>query len=161
MLADQIRRVTVVIVVSRPQIAMLDFDEGSAYSFPRKERLWITCLRSARRNEAIASPNHDVARTERHQTCVRLGSSEPVPNHEDTPEQSLTLQLYLAVRLDPKRLRITDTRPNVRARKYTANDHFHGRLPVKTSHSKPRVLTNSHLWQAVIIIVKRKLCNNI
>jgi hypothetical protein len=30
MLADQTKRVTVVIVVSRPQIAILDFVEGSA-----------------------------------------------------------------------------------------------------------------------------------
>jgi hypothetical protein len=71
------------------------------------------------------------------------------------------MQSYLEVTLDPTRLRITVIKANNRARKYTANDHFHGRLPVNTSHSKPRVLTNSHLWQADITITKRMLCSKI
>ncbi len=71
-------------------------------------------------------------------------SSVPTPN-EGTPEWPLTLQLYLEVALDPIRLRMTDVKANNRARKYGANDHFHGRLPVNTPHSNPRVLTNSHL----------------
>jgi hypothetical protein len=115
--------------------------------------LWTTCPRSARRNDATASENHDVARTQRHQACVRFDLSAPVSS---TPERPLTLQLYLVCRLDPTRLRTTDIRAMNRARRYTANDHFHGRLPVNTSHSKPSVLTNSHLWQA-IIIAKRTL----
>lgn len=67
------------------------------------------------------------------------------------------MQLYLVVTLNPARLMMIADKVRIRARRYTANDHFHGRLPVNTSHSKPTVLTNSHLIQAVII-TKRTLC---
>ena len=53
------------------------------------------------------------------------------------------------------------TKANSRDVRYTANDHFHGRLPVNTSHSKSRVVMNSHLRQAVINITKNTLCINI
>jgi hypothetical protein len=36
-------------------------------------------------------------------------------------------------------VRIVDPMANSLATKYTAKDHFHGRLPVNTSHSKSRV----------------------
>jgi hypothetical protein len=32
---------------------------------------------------------------------------------------------------------------------YTINDHLHGRFPVYTSHSKSRVVINSHLSPAI------------
>ena len=70
-----------------------------------------------------------------------------VPN-EGTTERLLTLQLNWVLRLNPMKLRVIDPKANSRAMRYTANDHFHGRLPVNTSHSKSRVVTNSHLWQA-------------
>lgn len=50
------------------------------------------------------------------------------------------------------------TKANSRDVRYTANDHFHGRLPVNTSHSKSRVVKNSHLRQAAINITKNTLC---
>ncbi len=52
------------------------------------------------------------------------------------------------------KLRMTEVSANIRAVRYTANDHFHGRLPVKTSHSKPSVVTNSHLRQATVSIAE-------
>jgi hypothetical protein len=36
-------------------------------------------------------------------------------------------------------------RANALAVTYTINDHLHGRFPVYTSLSKPRVVMNSHL----------------
>jgi hypothetical protein len=123
---------------------------------PRENaRPWITCPRSARRNEAIATENHDAARVQRNQNYVRLGSS--VPN-ESTPERQLTLQLNLVARLNPMKLHTIATKANSRDVRYTANDHFHGRLPVNTSHSKSRVVKNSHLRQAAINITKNTLC---
>jgi hypothetical protein len=65
-----------------------------------------------------------------------------------------TLQLKRLVRLNPTKLRQTDVRASIRAVRYTANDHFHGRLPVNTSHSKSRVVKNSHLRQAAVSIVE-------
>jgi hypothetical protein len=91
-------------------------------------------------------------------TPPSLRKIQPVSTRvEISPERPLTLQLYLVCMLDPTRLRITDMIARNRATRYRTNDHFHGRLPVNTSHSKPRVLTNSHLCQAVII-AKRTLC---
>ena len=56
------------------------------------------------------------------------------------------MQLNGVVRLSPMDVRIVDPMVNSLATKYTAKDHFHGRLPVNTSHSKSRVVKNSHLW---------------
>ena len=74
MFADQIDTVTVVIYLSRPQMAILDLMKSQPTTSARP---WITCPRSARRNEAIATENHDAARIQRNQACVRLGSSVP------------------------------------------------------------------------------------
>jgi hypothetical protein len=66
-------------------------------------------------------------------------------NHDETSTlRNHALQLKGLVRLNPTKLRQTDVRANIRAVRYTANDHFHGRLPVNTSHSKSRVVKNSH-----------------
>ncbi len=59
------------------------------------------------------------------------------------------------------KLHITATKANSRDEIYTANDHFHGRLPVNTSHSKSRVVKNSHLWQTTINITRHILCSKI
>ena len=45
-------------------------------------------------------------------------------------------------------------RTNIRAVRYTANDHFHGRLPVNTPHSKSTVVNNSHLRQAAVRVAE-------
>jgi hypothetical protein len=79
MFADQMNTVAIVTYLSRPQMATLDFDEKSVYSLRgKKVQPWITCPRSARRNEAIATENHDAARIQRNQNCARLGSSVPI-----------------------------------------------------------------------------------
>jgi hypothetical protein len=146
MFADQITTAAVVIALSRPQIAILDFYEKSVFNLRgKKTRPWVTHPRSARRKEAIDTANHEKASVQRNQACTGLDSS--VPN-EDTPEQPLTLQLNSEVRLNPMKLRVIDPKAHSRAMRYTVNDHFHGRLPVNTSHSKSRVVTNSHLGQA-------------
>ena len=59
------------------------------------------------------------------------------------------------------KLRMMAVKANIRVVRYTANDHFHGRLPVNTSHSNSRVVTNSHLWQAVVNVAKSMLSGKI
>jgi hypothetical protein len=61
------------------------------------------------------------------------------------PEQILTLQSNVEVRLNPTKSQAIAMRANSRAERYTINDHLHGRLPVNISHSKLRVVKNSHL----------------
>jgi hypothetical protein len=92
----------------------------------------------------------DTTEPDLHKIRIRLVSTK-----RSTPERSLTLQLNSVVRLKPMKLHITATKANSRDVRYTANDHFHGRLPVNTFHSKSRVVKNSHLRQVAINIMKK------
>ncbi|KAH9019109.1 hypothetical protein EDB85DRAFT_1896853 [Lactarius pseudohatsudake] len=66
----------------------------------------------------------------------------------------MTLQSKRLVKLNPMKLGTTDVRTNICAVRYTANDHFHGRLPVNTPHSKSTVVKNSHLRQAAVRVAE-------
>ena len=60
-----------------------------------------------------------------------------------------TLQSRRPVTLNTTRLRMMQMRASTLAVTYTINDHLHGRFPVYTSHSKSRVVINSHLLPAI------------
>jgi len=90
----------------------------------------------------MATENHEQTRVPRNHTYARLVPW--IPN--EGIEEPRTEQLNGVVRLNPMKVRIVDPMVNSLAMKYTTNDHFHGRLPVNTSHSKSSVVKYSHLW---------------
>lgn len=72
MFVDQIKMAITVIPVCRPQMAILDFDKGQSAVSRVQKQLWFIYPRSARRNEATATANHDAKRTERNQPCRKI-----------------------------------------------------------------------------------------
>jgi hypothetical protein len=72
MFVDHINTAIVVIPLCRPQMAILGFEKGQSIVSREKARLWFIYPRSARRNEATATANHDAKRRVRNQACRKI-----------------------------------------------------------------------------------------
>ena len=138
-----------VIFLSLPQMATL-------VRYHRNQRMVLrTCENHIpTKNQEERGNGNREPRGNKHTTEPRLFKMSREYARKGRSSRLLTLQLKRLVRLNPTKLRQTDVRANIRAVRYTANDHFHGRLPVNTSHSKSRVVKNSHLRQAAVSVVE-------
>jgi hypothetical protein len=144
MFTSHIDTAIVVITLSRPQMATLVRNH-------RNQRMILSCENHIpTKNQEERGNGNREPRGNKHTTEPSLFKMSRVYARKGRSNRPLTLQLKRLVRLNPTKLRQTDVRANIRAVRYTANDHFHGRLPVNTSHSKSRVVKNSHLQQAAV-----------
>jgi len=159
MFVDQISTEIAVIPLCRPQMAILDFEKGQSAVFHVKMR-------------GYGSFTHEVREGTKKQplrTTMQQGEygTRPAPRlglsalNKGMPERILTLQSIMEVTLNPTNSQTVAIRANIRAMKYTMNDHFHGRLPVNISHSNSRVVRNSHLWKGTVNIAKGIVCRKL